>query len=64
MCGGIINTLWSLIFPMKTFQQFIAEAEPYDKEGLGHGTGLTHREVTRLVPKERKLHLKREGLKQ
>ena len=28
---------------MKTFQQFITEAELKDKEGLGHGTGLTHR---------------------
>jgi hypothetical protein len=28
---------------MKTFQQFITEAELKDKEGLGHGTGMTHR---------------------
>ena len=28
---------------MKTFQQFITEADLRDKEGLGHGTGLTHR---------------------
>ena len=28
---------------MKTFQQFLTEAELRDKEGLGHGTGLTHR---------------------
>ncbi len=28
---------------MKSFQQFITEAELRDKEGLGHGTGLTHR---------------------
>ena len=40
-----INTLWSLIFPMKTFQQFIGESDDRlrDKEGLGHGTGLTHK---------------------
>ena len=28
---------------MKSFQQFITEAELHDREGLGHGTGLTHR---------------------
>ena len=28
---------------MKSFQQFITEADLRDKEGLGHGTGLTHR---------------------
>ena len=28
---------------MKSFQQFITEAELKDKEGLGHGTGMTHR---------------------
>ena len=28
---------------MKTFQQFISEADLRDKEGLGHGTGMTHR---------------------
>ena len=28
---------------MKTFHQFITEAELHDREGLGHGTGLTHR---------------------
>ena len=29
---------------MKTFQQFITEAkEIHDKEGLGSGTGMTHR---------------------
>ena len=28
---------------MKTFQQFITEADLKDKEGLGHGTGMTHR---------------------
>ena len=28
---------------MKSFQQFIAEADLKDKEGLGHGTGLSHR---------------------
>ena len=27
---------------MKTFQQFITEADLKDKEGLGHGTGMTH----------------------
>ena len=28
---------------MKTFQQFITEAETHDREGLGHGTGRSHR---------------------
>tara|TARA_B000000557_G_scaffold188633_1_gene154504 strand:- start:325 stop:867 length:543 start_codon:yes stop_codon:yes gene_type:complete len=28
---------------MKSFQEFIAEAELKDKEGIGHGTGMTHR---------------------
>ena len=28
---------------MKTFQQFITEAELKDMEGTGHGTGTTHR---------------------
>ena len=28
---------------MKSFRQFITEAETYDREGLGHGTGMTHR---------------------
>ena len=28
---------------MKSFQQFIAEAELKDMEGTGHGTGTTHR---------------------
>ncbi len=28
---------------MKSFQQFISEAETHDREGLGHGTGTTHR---------------------
>ena len=28
---------------MKSFQEFIAEAELKDKEGIGHGTGTTHR---------------------
>ena len=28
---------------MKSFQEFITEAELRDKEGIGHGTGMTHR---------------------
>ena len=28
---------------MKTFHQFVIEADLRDKEGLGHGTGMTHR---------------------
>ena len=28
---------------MKSFQEFITEAELRDKEGIGHGTGTTHR---------------------
>ena len=28
---------------MKTFCQFVTEADLRDKEGLGHGTGMTHR---------------------
>ena len=28
---------------MKSFQEFITEAELKDKEGIGHGTGTTHR---------------------
>ena len=28
---------------MKSFQQFITEADLKDKEGIGHGTGTTHR---------------------
>ena len=39
---------------MKTFQQFIAEAEPYDKEGLGHGTGLTHRAGEKIGAERKK----------
>ena len=51
-----INTLWSLIFPMKTFQQFIGESDDRmrDKEGLGHGTGLTHRAGEKIGAERRK----------
>ena len=28
---------------MKSFQQFITEAELKDREGLGHGIGMSHR---------------------
>ena len=49
-----INTLWFLVFPMKTFQQFIAEADPYDREGLGHGTGLSHRSGEKIGTERKK----------
>ncbi len=51
-----INTLWSLIFPMKTFQQFIGESDDRmrDKEGLGHGTGLTHRAGEKIGAERKK----------
>ena len=39
---------------MKTFQQFIAEADPYDREGLGHGTGLTHRAGDKIGAERKK----------
>ena len=39
---------------MKTFQQFITEAETHDREGLGHGTGLTHRTRTGKIGSERR----------
>ena len=38
---------------MKSFQQFITEAELHDREGLGHGTGLTHR-AGEKIGRERK----------
>ena len=38
---------------MKSFQQFITEAEMHDREGLGHGTGLTHR-AGEKIGRERK----------
>ena len=39
---------------MKSFQQFITEAELHDREGLGTGTGLTHRTRTGKIGSERK----------
>ena len=39
---------------MKTFHQFITEAETHDREGLGHGTGLTHRTRTGKIGSERR----------
>ncbi len=39
---------------MKTFQQFITEAELHDREGLGHGSGMTHRTQTGKIGSERK----------
>ena len=38
---------------MKSFRQFITEAELHDREGLGHGTGLTHR-AGEKIGRERK----------
>ena len=39
---------------MKTFHQFITEAELHDREGLGHGSGTTHRTQTGKIGSERK----------
>ena len=39
---------------MRTFQQFLIEAELRDKEGLGHGTGLTHRGGEKIGSERRK----------
>ena len=39
---------------MKSFQQFIIEAELHDREGLGGGTGTTHRTQTGKIGSERK----------
>ena len=39
---------------MKTFHQFITEAETHDREGLGHCTGLTHRTRTGKIGSERR----------
>ncbi len=40
---------------MKTFQQFVSEArEIHDREGLGGGTGMTHRTQTGKIGSERK----------
>lgn len=40
---------------MKSFQQFVSEAkEVHDREGLGGGTGMTHRTQTGKIGSERK----------
>ena len=40
---------------MKSFQQFVNEAkEVHDREGLGGGTGMTHRTQTGKIGSERK----------
>ena len=40
---------------MKSFQQFVIEArEIHDREGLGSGTGMTHRTQTGKIGSERK----------
>ena len=40
---------------MKSFQQFVSEAkEIHDREGLGGGTGMTHRTQTGKIGSERK----------
>ena len=39
---------------MKSFQQFVSEAkEVHDREGLGGGTGMTHRTQTGKIGSER-----------
>ena len=49
---------------MKTFQQFITEADLKDKEGLGHGTGMTHRGGEKIGSDRKKTAPERRGLKQ
>ena len=39
---------------MKTFKQFITEADLKDKEGLGHGSGMTHRGGTKIGAERKK----------
>ena len=48
---------------MKTFQQFIAEADPYDREGLGHGTGLTHRAGDKIGAERKKTEPEKKRVK-
>ena len=48
---------------MKTFQQFIAEADPYDREGLGHGTGLTHRAGEKIGAERKKTEPEKKRVK-
>ena len=42
---------------MKSFQQFITEAEMHDREGLGHGTGMSHRAGEKIGSERRKSEL-------
>ena len=42
---------------MKSFQQFITEAEMHDREGLGHGTGMSHRAGEKIGSDRRKSEL-------
>ena len=42
---------------MKSFQQFITEAERHDREGLGHGTGMSHRAGEKIGSERRKSEL-------
>ena len=48
---------------MKTFQQFIAEADPYDREGLGHGTGLSHRSGEKIGTERKKTEPEKKRVK-
>ncbi len=44
-----------MLVSMKSFQQFVTEArEIHDREGLGSGTGTTHRTQTGKIGSERK----------
>ena len=49
---------------MKSFQQFIIETELRDKEGLGGGTGMTHRGGEKIGSELKRLHQRRNELKQ
>ena len=42
---------------MKSFHQFITEAEMHDREGLGHGTGMSHRAGEKIGSERRKSEL-------
>ena len=42
---------------MKTFHQFLTEAETHDREGLGHGTGMSHRAGEKIGSERRKSEL-------
>ena len=49
---------------MKSFQEFIAEAELKDKEGIGHGTGMTHRGGDKIGADRKKSASEKKELRQ